>query len=83
MMGKEEGAALAAVAFSNTRCSLFEITTAIVMVLLRLDGLPPAPHYGVALSLDSSLKACHFPTAFYVANCDSVVLCCAGRTLPE
>jgi hypothetical protein len=23
--------------------------------------LPPAPHYGVALLLDGSLKACHLP----------------------
>ena len=34
------------------------ITNAIVVVLLRLDGLPLAPHYSVALLLDGSLKTC-------------------------
>jgi hypothetical protein len=49
------------VALSDTLYSFFAVLKTVVFVLLCLLGISSAPHKGVALLLDSSLKACHLP----------------------
>jgi hypothetical protein len=48
-----------AVALDNSRYYLFVVLKTIVFILLCLLGISPAPHKGVALLLDGSLKPCH------------------------
>jgi hypothetical protein len=55
------GPVLLAVTLNDLRYSFFAILKTVVFVLLCLNGLPLAPHKGVALFLDSSFKHCHLP----------------------
>jgi hypothetical protein len=50
-----------AVALNDPRHNLLSISLAKVVVLLRLDKLPPAPHSSITLFLDGSFIACHPP----------------------
>jgi hypothetical protein len=48
-------------AFNDILHRLFEIATSIVVVVLCLDGFPPAPDCSVNFLLEGSLKPSHLP----------------------
>jgi len=48
-------------ALNDPRHSLLSISLAKVVVLRRLDELPPTPHSSIMLFLDGSFIACHPP----------------------
>ena len=50
-----------AVALNDLRYSFFTVLKTIVFILLCLLGISLAPHKGVALLLDGSLKPSHLP----------------------
>jgi hypothetical protein len=50
-----------AIAFNDTRYSLFAISKMIVFIFLCLYSLSAVPYKDIAFLLDSSLISCHLP----------------------